>query len=235
LSQYTSEEASIDRINEYRQSRVKTAIPAVVTSYNMAEQTVNVLIPYEEAYETAEGDETEPWGELHDVPVQFSSGGPVSSTFPIEKDDQVLLVFSCRSIDEWYGSNGKQVIEPLSIRMHDVSDAFAIPGIRTKENKLPSDAVSADGWVLKSGDSRIEAKKSGPIDTTCTRLNIGAPSASSALAKAPATDTRFSDIETKINLIISVSSASGGLIPPGSVLPLTPGASTASGKAFTND
>jgi hypothetical protein len=235
MSQYTSEESSISRINEYNQSRIKTAIPATVLSYNSELQTVSVKVPFEETYETEEGYELEEWGEAHDVPVQFSSGGPASLTFPIAKGDQVLLICSCRSIDEWYEGDGSQQVEPRSLRMHDLSDAFAIPGIRTKANKLPSDAVSSDGWVFKCGSTKLEGKSAGDFEATCSSFKIGSPSASTPLANANTVNSNISALETKVNLLISVSTASGGLIPPGSVLPIIPGLSTASAKAFTND
>lgn len=233
MSQYISEEASVSRLMEYNQSRIKTAIPATVLSYDSEQQTVSVKIPFSETYQTPEGYELEEWGEAHDVPVQFSSGGPASFTVPIKKGDSVLLICSCRSIDEWWEGDGSQTVEPRSLRMHDLSDAFAIPGIRTKAKKLPADAVSPNGWVLKCGDTRIEGKESGEIDTTCSRINIGSPSASTALAKATTTDSRLGDLETKVNAIIASASANGGLVL--GVTPLTPGSSTASGKAFTND
>lgn len=234
-TQYTSDQESLSNINEYQQTRIKTAIPAHVVSYDKAKQTVSVSIPFEESYETVEGVKTEAWGTIEDVPVQWPRGGGGSLTFPIQKGDLVLLVCSARSIDEWWKTDGTQTVNPRSLRMHDISDAFAIPGIGTDSTALPADAVSDDGAVITMGDTRIEVKKDGKINTRCNRLNIGADSAGTALAKANATDDRLSAVEGKINDIIAATAASGGLLIPGTVLPIIPGPSTASAKAFTND
>lgn len=232
-SRITSEDESISRIIDYRQSRIKTAIPAHVLSYDKSKQTVEVEIPFSETYETVEGQSTEQWGIVPDVPVQWPRGGGGSFTFPIEKGDLVLLVISSRSLEDWWQTDGKQITEPRSVRMHNVSDAIAIPGISTEQTALPADAVSADGWVINYEGTRIEGKKDGKINTRCTRLNIGADGASTALAKATTTDSNISALETKVNAIIASSIANGGLII--GVTPIVPGGSTASGKAFTND
>lgn len=69
---------------------------------------------------------------LTDVPVRYSKSKIFSFTFPLEKGDQVLLIFSERSIDTWltYGANQ----DPADVRQHSLSDAFAIPMMYDQTN-----------------------------------------------------------------------------------------------------
>lgn len=224
-SRNTSEQVSIDRIINYKQSRIHTSIPAHVVSYDSSKQTVNVEIPFKETYETTEGIDIEEMGIIHDVPVQWPRGGGGSATFPLEKGDLVLLVFAARSIEDWYNSDGVEMIEPRSTRMHDKSDAFAIAGISTDSTALSSDAVSSDGWVLLMGDTRIEVKKSGAINTRCDRLNIGSDSAGTALANGEVVDSHITDTNVRQTTLSAIFG-----LPPVVLI-----GNRKSTKAFTND
>jgi hypothetical protein len=61
------------------------------------------------------------------VPVVFPRSRYFSLTYPIEKDDTVLLVFTERSMDRWLRSGG--TVDPRDPRRHDLTDAVAIPGL----------------------------------------------------------------------------------------------------------
>ncbi len=47
---------------------------------------------------------------------------------PVAKGDPVLMVFSGRALDNYIESAGAVPVEPLDVRMHDITDAFAILG-----------------------------------------------------------------------------------------------------------
>lgn len=49
-------------------------------------------------------------------------------SLPIKKGDPVLMIFSDRALENWIGSDGSIPVEPLDIRQHDITDAFAILG-----------------------------------------------------------------------------------------------------------
>jgi len=83
-----------------------------------------------------------------DVPVQFPSGGNFVLTFPVEPEDECLLVFSERAIDFWWDRGRVQL--PSEYRLHDLSDAFAIVGVSSKPRKLP--AFSTTGVELRTRD-----------------------------------------------------------------------------------
>lgn len=59
------------------------------------------------------------------VPVLFLGGGGFTQTFPVNKGDEVLLIYSQRSIDRWATIGG--VVDPRDGRKFNASDALAIP------------------------------------------------------------------------------------------------------------
>ena len=50
-------------------------------------------------------------------------------TLPIKPGDEVLVVFASRCIDSWWQSG--QISPQVELRLHDLSDGFAIPGPRS--------------------------------------------------------------------------------------------------------
>ena len=84
-----------------------------------------------------------------DVPVHF----PVPAaalTFPVKKGDECSLIFSARSIDNWWQKGG---IQPQSHpRQHNLSDGFAILGTRSQKNALKE--PSTDKVQLRTEDGK---------------------------------------------------------------------------------
>lgn len=124
------------------QAGIWTAIPAVVTAFNPAALTVSAQ-PAIKAKQTAQdgtvSDVSLPL--CVDVPVVFPRGGGFSLTFPIAAGDEVLLVFASRCIDGWWQQGGTQ--PQLDQRMHDLSDAFAIPGPWSQKTKITAGMTGA--------------------------------------------------------------------------------------------
>lgn len=81
---------------------------------------------------------------ITDVPVLFPGGNGFRITFPLTKGDTVLLVFSEASMDNWLSKEGGEV-EPGVDSRHELTDAIAIPGLKTFKAPLsnaPSDTMS---------------------------------------------------------------------------------------------
>jgi len=78
-----------------------------------------------------------PYTHLYEVPVLCLGGGGGAVTFPINAGDTCLLVFIDRDIDNWVVS-GQTNLPPNTVRMHDISDAVAIVGLRSQVNPLDS-------------------------------------------------------------------------------------------------
>lgn len=138
-------------------SNLYTALPAKVTKYDADKQTVNA----KPTLNILDIDGVElPYPELRDVPVIFPSGGGGLLSFPIKKDDNVLIVFSKNSIDLWKTGDGKELALD-SNRHHSLSDGIAIAGLHTHKNHLKP---NPDDVELKFKDSRVTLKKSGDVE-----------------------------------------------------------------------
>lgn len=68
---------------------------------------------------------------LINVPVVQYGNKNLRLSFPIEKGDECLVIFSDLSIDNWWISGDIQ--NPVEQRRHDLSDGFAIFGIMNQE------------------------------------------------------------------------------------------------------
>ena len=98
------------------------AMPGIVESFDPETQTVtvrpaNAQLPL-----------------LRDVPVFFPGTRSSAITWMIEPGDECLVIFADSAIDRWFDSG--EPAEPLSDRSHDLSDAFAFVGFRSRPNVL---------------------------------------------------------------------------------------------------
>lgn len=126
-----------------------TSLPATVIMFNAQSCTVNVQPAIGGVSFDAEGlPRAINLPVIQDVPVIFPGGGGMHLTFPLSEGDEVLLVFSCRAIDSWWQSGGLQ--RPASARMHDLSDAFAVPGVMSKPQVIS--AISETDVELRTDD-----------------------------------------------------------------------------------
>lgn len=98
---------------------------------------------------------------LVDVPIVFPSAGGFSLTFPLGAGDEVLVVFASRCIDAWWQSGG--VGKPIEMRMHDLSDGFAIPGPKSLPKKISSINTSAAELRNDAGTASISIQADGSI------------------------------------------------------------------------
>ncbi|MCY1211511.1 hypothetical protein D9M69_119440 [compost metagenome] len=98
---------------------------------------------------------------LVDCPVQFPSGGNCSLTFPVAPGDECLVVFASRCIDSWWQSGGVQ--EQAELRMHDLSDGFALLGFRSKPRALAGISTSTTQLRSDAGDTYVELDPAGKI------------------------------------------------------------------------
>lgn len=142
-----------------RQCRIWTAIPGIIQTYDATKQTVTVQ-PAIQGRNTDLQNNTK-WVNLPilpDVPICFPCAGAgqnstsqgVSITFPVQKGDECLVVFSARCFDAWWQNGGVQ--PPLEARMHDLSDGFAILGFRSQPRKLSN--VDTSKFQIRSDDAQ---------------------------------------------------------------------------------
>lgn len=114
-----------------------TAIPGIVSKVDLAAMTCEVQPAIQGQITDDDGSVTfVNLPLLLDVPIVFPSAGGFTITFPVVVGDEVLVVFASRAIDSWWQSSGVQ--KPVEMRMHDLSDGFAIPGPKSQPNKISS-------------------------------------------------------------------------------------------------
>lgn len=132
-----------------RQTTIWTAMPGIIQSFDAVNMTC-VVQP------TVQGRNTTPKGVTSlvnmplclDCPVVFPGGGGVTLTFPVAAGNECLLIFASRGIDYWWQNGGIQ--PPAEARMHDLSDGFALVGVRSQPRKLAG--VSTSHAQLRSDD-----------------------------------------------------------------------------------
>lgn len=152
-----------------------TALPGEIESYDDEKQTV-VVQP------TIQAELTAPDGSvslatlplLLDCPVQFPRGGGALITFPVKKGDECLVVFSSRCIDAWWQNGGVQ--PQAELRMHDLSDGFAILGFSSVPNVVG--APSATAIEIRSVDGSTFLA----LDPDAQTVDITAPGGSTITA-----------------------------------------------------
>lgn len=159
------------------QATIWTALPGIVRKVDMTAMTVEVE-PAIQCLVTNQDDSQE-WVSIPvcaDVPIAFPGGGGFTLTFPIAVGDEALIVFSSRCIDAWWQSGAQDSAQPQAeLRMHDLSDGFAIIGPRSQPRVL-SPVPSTDGAELRNdarsafvridGSANVTVQTSGNVQVT---------------------------------------------------------------------
>lgn len=138
--------------NDALQSVIWTALPGFIVDYDPSAMTCSVQPTIQAQIVTAAG--VTKWVTLPllvDCPVQFPMGGGFALTFPLKANDECLVIFSSRCIDSWWHSSGIQV--QAELRMHDLSDGFVIPGVRSLPKVLTN--VSTTDVQLRNDDGTV--------------------------------------------------------------------------------
>jgi phage baseplate assembly protein gpV len=159
-----------------RQTEIWTALVCTVISYDASALTVAVQPTAMGIQQMSNGtavNTTLPV--LVDVPVCFPRGGNVTLTFPIQEGDECLVVFSSRSIDNWWYLGGTQPTTDL--RKHDLSDGLAIFGPFSQKTKI--NGVAGSTAQLRSADGYTYVE----VDAANSRVSVLA--ANKIIASAP--------------------------------------------------
>jgi hypothetical protein len=140
---------------EGHQAQVWTALPGIIESFDP--DTVTCVIQPAIKAQVRAADGSLQWISLPlllDCPVVPMRGGGCTLTFPIAKDDECLVIFSSRCIDAWWTAGGIQVQSEL--RMHDLSDGFAIVGPFSQATKISGWSASAVQLRSNDGEAYLQ-------------------------------------------------------------------------------
>lgn len=141
------------------QARIQTALPGIVRGFDPNSVTASVQPAIQARVMSDNGQwDVIPLPVLHDVPVQFPGGGGFSLTFPVSAGDECLIVFASRCIDAWWQHG--EVQPQAEHRMHDLSDAFALVGVRSQVRPYAG-GIYAGGVELRSDDGAQHIHASG--------------------------------------------------------------------------
>lgn len=169
-----------------------TAIPGIIQSVNFDNMTVEVQPTIQARIQAPNGSFSfVNLPVLVDVPIVFPSAGGYTITFPIKANDEVLVIFSSRCIDAWWSSG--QISVQAELRLHDLSDGFAIPGPKSVPNVISN--ISTDSLQIRnnSGSTFIDVKDS--------LIKV----------KAPSAEVEASTITLKGNVVVTGSLTVAGI------------------------
>lgn len=140
------------------QGNIWTAMPGIVDAFDAVLGTCKVTVAIKgklrkvDASGARTGDyEDVVIPQLVDCPVVWPRGGPFALTFPVAAGDEVLCVFASRCIDAWWESG--DVSAQAELRMHSLSDGYAILGVGSKPRALAD--VSTDSVQLRTEDGAV--------------------------------------------------------------------------------
>jgi hypothetical protein len=163
----TSNEITLsDLLNSHKRDvQLSTNCHAIGTieAFNSADQTCTVKIAYSmQVYESAPNSPNgvaiveKQYPLLIDCPTVIITGGSAGLTMPIAVGDSCLVLFNDRDIENWF--NGATSGPVASTRLHSITDAIALVGIRSLAQSIADyDSVNP---TLYNGTTRIKVKSS---------------------------------------------------------------------------
>jgi hypothetical protein len=143
-------------------------MPGKITEYDYTKQRAKVQPALNQTYN--DGEEIV-LPIIHNVPVIHPAAGGASITFPVNVGDNVLLVFSERSLEEWLNVGDK--VTPDDPRQNNLTDAVAHLGLNPFSTTSP--AANNTDLLIKYDGSEVKLKPSGIIDINATEANITTP------------------------------------------------------------
>jgi hypothetical protein len=134
---------------------LRVALPCKVISFDASKQTVTVQPILTEVVRLEAGISTIPLDLLTDVPVVMPRAGAFVLTFPIQPDDECLVVFADVCIDAWWQSGSATLQQQMEKRTHDLSDGIAIFAPWSQPRVISDYSTTAAELRNENGDVRI--------------------------------------------------------------------------------
>ena len=125
--------------------QIRCAMPGVIQSFDPESQTAEVLPAIPMKVNLGDGVKQLQLPVIKNVPMvlPFAQGAGMLLTLPIKPDDECLLIFSDRAIDNFVRSGGVQPTvtteneDTTAPRCHHLSDAIFIPGCISNPQAVP--------------------------------------------------------------------------------------------------
>lgn len=139
----------INAVVENRIIDLHTSMPAIIESFDASTGRISAS-PAIRKKDTTGSPVTLPI--VNDIPVVYPQSVDSIFSFPLQIGDEVLLIFSERSLDSWKEVGG--IVDPEDRRKFNLSDAFALPLGRTQ-------TVDSDKMQIKHLNGIISIDSSG--------------------------------------------------------------------------
>lgn len=168
---YNDSETAMKIALEGLQANLWTALPGFITEVRMDEQTVDVQLTVQASVTDEAGAVTYVnLPKLIHCPIVWPQGGGFALTFPLKVNDEVFVQFASRAVDAWWQSGGIQ--KPVEYRMHDLSDGFALVGIKSVPNVLENISTTDVQLRNDSGETFVSITDDGKIKLKATSIEI---------------------------------------------------------------
>ncbi len=139
-------------------SSINTCMPAIVVEYDNSTQRAVVQPCFRRKYSDGI---VKNLPLITNVPLLFPRTQSAFISFPVKKDDYVLLLFSQRSLDKFLTQGGIVTVDDP--RKFDLTDAVALCGF------FPTSCESSsEDLRIKHSDTTIDIKSSGKFRITNT-------------------------------------------------------------------
>jgi hypothetical protein len=185
-------------------SNLHVALPGTVLEYDPATNTADIELQVKDSYE--DDDEeiiAEEYPTLIAVPIVFPRSRKAFFAWEVEKGDRVAVMFASQAIDQWLGSGVKSA--PGDLRRHDLSHAFAVPGLYPMTEPVPAGDRQAGGAAI--------GVPGGPqIRFTPTGIKLGA-NATDGVALASKVDAEFTKLSTTIKSLAGQAAFGTSYVP----------------------
>lgn len=162
-------EETVRMAMDERLKEVWTTMPAIIQSFNATAMTCVAQVAIQSKITNiVKG--TSQMVSIYpcvDCPAVFVGGGGLTLTFPVKQGDECLLFFAKSCIDAWWQQGGVQ--PPAEYRMHDLSDGFALVGVRSQPRVLTG-GVSTTKAQLRNDAGTLMIE----VDPVADKINLTA-------------------------------------------------------------
>lgn len=165
-SRNTTLDELIDLAIDHREAAINVCLPGKIQSYDPVKQMADIEILIKDNVVDTDNVRTEEnYPLLREVPIMFPRAGEFFISFPLKPNDRVVVFFADRSLDNYMSSSSTSAVSNTDLRMHDISDAVAYPGLYPFPNSLPD--VSGSEMVFgKSNSIQIKVNDSDQVKVT---------------------------------------------------------------------
>lgn len=142
-----------DLVYDVINNSLHTALPGKILSYD-TEKGMAAVQPYG-TYQTPDGRKLN-YPILSNVPVLFSGTAGTIIAFPIQKEDECLLIISEQELDSWLYHGVSE-----NILRYDLSNAIAIPGLMRTGRKEVKEAIEKEAIIIHANNTKLTISNHG--------------------------------------------------------------------------